>query len=302
MSEPQLQSFTDNIVRPMLFGAIIQQFLLRIIANMTCRYFWRFGTKDSKSICAELCLVGALFILNAFEAGMVVDVVPRTSINEYFENIQTWTTWAQPAVMAVIVFLAQLPFLKWCWKFTIQKKRWGVLAFLFSCPTSDIPGLGSGVKPLVIGDVVADASPIVVWLVMTFMTDMSIWGVLILAAPGCIPDLSTVMRSRVALQSMNTIFSVISVVGMTELLASSQLREVPGTAYYLVTQFSISRVHMIAALAALLWFRADDTQTDCLSTLTSHFMEDREVEVTMVTLLECKIPVPEGNRPQDSAV
>ncbi|KAJ7439486.1 hypothetical protein FB451DRAFT_1445921 [Mycena latifolia] len=268
MSEPQLQSFISDIFNPLFIGVTIPHISFGVIGGLTCRYFWCFGTKDSK---LTLYLVGALFVLNTFEAGMIANVVLRASIVlsniEYFENFVTWTLWAQPAVMAVIVFLVQLLFLKWCLKLT---GNFSVLAFLPLLLLSLGCGLASSVslfkvKPPVVSGF-ATPTLVPVWPLATSLLDMIILTVLTVALSRVRHSPDQVIESDLRVLTQITVSSlpVVFIGVLTDIIFYAS----PGTAYYLFPQFSISSIHTIAVLGALLSFRAS-AKTDCPSFSTS---------------------------------
>ncbi|KAJ7700349.1 hypothetical protein B0H17DRAFT_1327912 [Mycena rosella] len=287
LTEHQLESFLGDIFYPIYLGFILQQMLLGIIAGLTCLYYSRFCNKDPKF---SLYIVGALFILNMLEGGMNFDIMSRTLIIEdgqsYFINLQTWTLWAQPSATAVIVFLVHLFFLERCWN--LAKKSRVVLLVAPLVLLSLGFGLAFSIslfnaKPvsLLVGTIPMAGQ----WLLATFMTDMIIWVVLILTilAFGYAnqPKAVRLFNVRVGLQS-TTAFICAGLVVLSTLVL---FRLMPGTTYYLVCQFSISRVHTITMLATLLG-RRSVAQTDGSSASTSLSMQEQNMGITIVTLVE----------------
>ncbi|KAJ7439484.1 hypothetical protein FB451DRAFT_1445914 [Mycena latifolia] len=334
LSEPQLQSFINDFFNPLFIGAIIPQVLLGVIAALTCRYFGRFGTKDSKlSLCVAVLpiyLVGVLFVLNAFEDGMIMlvlvqisgNVVLRTSIVEYFENVETWTLWAQPGItlklhQAVIVFLTQFPFLMWYWK--VMKKSWVVLALLLPVLLLSLGcGLASSISLFMAKlPVFAITTLMLDWLAVISLTDMIlVVAMLVLCARN---RRHPVLPIAVSSKHILKVIPQMMVSSSLGVLSAILYCATPGTAYYLVPQFSISRVHTITVLVALLSFQADN-MADCPSLSISpavmnppppappsmqdrNQIPERDPDREFRTLLaECGFIPREDNRPQDSAV
>ncbi|KAJ7130369.1 hypothetical protein C8R44DRAFT_829736 [Mycena epipterygia] len=180
MSNPSESSIRQTF-GALLLGVVLQQILLGVIMLQTYRYYNLFSTRDCKFYQA---LVGTLFVLNMLEEGMDIHVLYRTAVVHYgdfaFFDLQTWTMWSEPAVTALIGFIAQVFFTERCWRVTNNSRLiLALLALLL------LLSFGSGVAVSVsffqvklFSALAKIPIPITFWLVSTAVTDLTIAGIL----------------------------------------------------------------------------------------------------------------------------
>ncbi|KAJ7507104.1 hypothetical protein B0H11DRAFT_2218933 [Mycena galericulata] len=246
------QSVIESTFGALVMGLWIQQFFLGLIALQAAQYYWHFSERDSKFY---LWLVAALLILNVLEAGMDAHVLYRSTVAYYgdyrFFDLQTWTMWAEPAVTAIVGFLAQLFFMWRCWNVTNRSRLVFVVLTIML-----LLSLGSGLAVSIsffqvklFSKLAKIPIPISFWLVSTAVTDLTIAGIL---SVSLYRSKTSFKRTGTVIMRIITLTIETSVV--TALIAVLNFIfyfALPATAYHLYPQFSICRVYTITVLTTL---------------------------------------------------
>ncbi|KAE9401453.1 hypothetical protein BT96DRAFT_974734 [Gymnopus androsaceus JB14] len=236
----------------MVSGIWIQQlFLGFILAQMVDYYRYHF-LEDS---IFNKTVVTLLLAFNLLLGGTDFHVLYRSAVlfyGEYeFYNLQAWTFWIEPGFTAVVGFLAHMFFLVRCHRMIKSKLITACLTLvvLFSL----IEGLAvsaSLFKDKTFESIGRFRTPVILWLVSTPLADVSIATVLIVH----------LLKSRTHYKSTNMVITRMVIKsmetsGMTAIVASLNLflwLPLQNAAYYLLPQFSMSRIYTITVLATLL--------------------------------------------------
>ncbi|KAJ7608415.1 hypothetical protein FB45DRAFT_946658 [Roridomyces roridus] len=247
------QAVINETFGALVAGLMVQQFFLGIIALQFGLYYRRFVGRDPR---LYLYLVGALFVLNVFEAVTDFHVLYRTTVVHFgdydFFDLQTWTMWAEPGLTALVGCVAQIFFMERCWKLT--KKSCTVfilLSFLV------LLSLGSGLAVSVsffrvklFSQLAKIPIPITFWLSSTAVTDMTIAAILSVA----------LWRSKTAFKKTETVINRLVILTVETSLVTALIALLNlvlyfariSTAYHLYPQFSICRIYTITVLTTLL--------------------------------------------------
>ncbi|KAJ7720922.1 hypothetical protein B0H16DRAFT_1603719 [Mycena metata] len=239
-----LRSLVVTTVGPMILGGVFQSILFGVISVQTFCYY-----SLSKF---RRYAVGVLLLLNAFQFGTSVDIAFRAGTwfedgKMYFLEPQTWTMCIQPAITAIVVFVAQLIFLD---QSCVVKRARGLLALLGPLI---LLSLASGVAYSVIffkvgnlNDVGQLGACIDVWLISMLLTEWTFFADWWL----------TIQRSGLSQNEMIPHFgSLVNSTFMTSVVVFGTLTtfRVFGGTYYLAGQFSIGSIFSLAVFMRAYW-------------------------------------------------
>ncbi|KAJ7507093.1 hypothetical protein B0H11DRAFT_2185599 [Mycena galericulata] len=250
--DAELQTFVHNTVVPIILGLVIQQILLGLIVFQTCRYFAHFG--DSKDPKFYLCIIGTFLLLNISECGLniylLLEMMDEVRGGQYL-SLKIWKLW-NPVFTVVIIFFSQVFFLQRCW--ALSKgfvKTWAVLVGSVPLLLSSLGfGLAFSISSLQPEPFSWVPTCFTCWFIVALAADVSTASIqIVILKRRSIGQPRAIKQNNMSasVQLINGRFLMAFVVWLVVVL----FIEFPETGYYLVLQFSISRVYTIAVLSTV---------------------------------------------------
>ncbi|KAJ7672478.1 hypothetical protein DFH06DRAFT_1319903 [Mycena polygramma] len=283
------QAVLARTLGPMVIGIWIQQIFLGIVLTQATRFYMVLNGHAGHGI--HRCIVVALLVLNVLGASIDLDALYRTVVSPSGDDIfefQTWTTWADPVVTAVVVFLAQCLLLERCFH---AIKSWTIFSLLIFLATLS---LGSGlavtitfVQRKAFGPPVNQSIATVLWIVSTAAANMVISAILFAEQ---LKKKTSFRPPKVVNNLMQSALEINLATSVTAILSLVLYFALKNTTFYLLSQYSLPRVATITVLASLLQ-REDlhnGTKSGSSFTLCSAIQErtTNRLEVKVNTVVE----------------